>query len=281
MTHIPEFDDYVATLERLTAHADPTADTSEAQEIKQAARSLAELNNISITALTGWAYQHPTWIHVLGLTAGLSQEKLKMALKHSFNTTGWATLARQQPEALVTMLDTEFDLVRLVASQRDRRYEFGDVLVARASTRRTATRAGVSGRKVEAEIEAIARNLNLEYQTRTRFSGRPGRDAPCDLVIPNTEHPEIVVAAKGFDSTGSKLTDAVTEIQTMAEVRRPRQFVLAVVDGIGWKSRISDLRSLYELWESQQIDGMYSLASLEQFRATLEDAARLRGLLDK
>ena len=55
----------------------------------------------------------------------------------------------------------------------------------------------------------------------------------------------IAVAAKGFDSTGSKLTDAVREIEEMADVRLPRQFIMAVIDGIGWKSRQSDLRRIY------------------------------------
>lgn len=54
---------------------------------------------------------------------------------------------------------------------------------------------------------------------------------------------------------------------------------MAVIDGIGWKSRIADLRRLYDLWERQQIDGMYTLLTLDRFRADLAEAARLRGLL--
>jgi hypothetical protein len=88
----------------------------------------------------------------------------------------------------------------------------------------------------------------------------------------------VTVAAKGFDSTGSKLTDAVREIEEMAEVRLSRQYVMAVIDGIGWKSRISDLRRTYDLWQSQQIDGMYSLANMHQFREDLYEAARIRRL---
>jgi hypothetical protein len=163
--------------------------------------------------------------------------------------------------------------------QRNRPYDFGDVLVARAGTRLTAARAGVSGRRVEDEIEAIATNLGLPCETRTRFTGRNNRKAPCDLVIPNGPNASIAVAAKGFDSTGSKLTDAVREIEEMADVRLPRQYIIAVIDGIGWKSRKSDLKKIYDLWASEQIDGMYSLANLGQFRDDLRNAARLRGLI--
>ena len=40
------------------------------------------------------------------------------------------------------MLEESFDLVRLIEVQRGRSYDFGDVLLARAGTRATATRAG-------------------------------------------------------------------------------------------------------------------------------------------
>ena len=177
------------------------------------------------------------------------------------------------------MLDREFGLVRLVEDQRRRSYDFGDILVARASTRQTANSAAISGRKVEDRIEAIARDLGLPCETRTRFIGRNHRTAPCDLVIPSGKAAAIAVAAKGYDSTGSKLGDAVREIEEMADVRLPRQYVIAVIDGIGWNNRVSDLRKIYTLWEREQIDGMYTLATLDHFRHSLKIAARLRGLL--
>lgn len=180
---------------------------------------------------------------------------------------------------MVAWFDSEYDVLRLLTVQLRRQYEFADVLVARAGSRVTATEAGKSGRRVEDEIEAIVQDLGLPYETRTRFTGRHDRTAPCDLVIPNNHEAQIVVAAKGFDSTGSKLTDAVREIEEMAEVRLPRQFVLVVIDGIGWKSRVADLRRIHALWANQQIDGMYTLATLDQFRDELEEASRLRHLL--
>jgi hypothetical protein len=278
---IPTFAEYLASLGRLTAHADPTATSEEASEIKAAAASLAALEEVTASSLAIWAMEHPTWINALGLAVGLSQEKLKNVLKHHLGTSGWITLARERPGDLVRMLDEEFDLIRLVQVQRGRRYDFGDILVARGGTRQTATAAGASGRKVEDEIEAIARDLGLPCETRTRFTGRNNRTAPCDLVIPSAGRAEIAVAAKGFDSTGSKLTDAVREIEEMADVRQARQFIMAVIDGIGWKNRINDLRRIHALWEHRQIDGMYTLATLDRFREDLQEAARLRGLLPR
>lgn len=276
---IPTFDEYVDSLSRLTAHVDPTALTAEGASVKEAASSLTAIPNVTVEALTAWARAHPEWVPALGLAVGLGQEKLKNTLKHRFNTSGWVTLARTHAKALVEMLDREFELVRLISEQRNKVYDFGDLLVARAGGRATATRAGKSGRGVEDEIERIAIDLRLPYQVRTRFAGRGNRTAPCDLVIPSGDAAAIVVAAKGFDSTGSKLTDAVREVEEMAEVRLPTQFVIAVIDGIGWKNRSADLRKIYRLWEEQRIDGMYTLATLDEFRAQLSTAARLRGLL--
>lgn len=276
---IPSYTDYVASLSQLRSPVDPTLISPAAIQITAAATSLAELSEVTTNSLTAWAADHPRWIPTLGLTVGLSQESLKNVLRHHFNSSGWVRLARTQPAALIEMLDEEFDLVRLVAEQRDRTYGFGDVLVARAGGRGVAASGIASGRKVEDEIEAIAQDLGLPCSTRTRFTGRNGRTAPCDLAIPSADNAQIVVAAKGFDSTGSKLTDAVREIEEMADVRLPRQYALAVIDGIGWKNRAADLRRIYDLWATDAIDGMYTVSTLDRFRFDVQTAARRLGLL--
>jgi hypothetical protein len=113
----------------------------------------------------------------------------------------------------------------------------------------------------------------------TRYHDNAGHSLTSRLCRVPGDHAEIVVAAKGFDSTGSKLTDAVREIEEMADVRLPRQYVMAVIDGIGWKSRRADLKRIYALWARDQINGMYTLANIDQFRDDLEDAARRLRLL--
>lgn len=69
------------------------------------------------------------------------------------------------------------------------------------------------------------------------------------------------------------------EIEEMAEVRLPTQFVMAAVDGIGWKSRGADLRRIYDLRNQDRIDGLYTLNTLGEFRADLDHAARRLELL--
>lgn len=171
MSRAVSFEEYIGSLGRLTGHIDPTASTPEAEAIKAASESLERLPAIDPGSLSSWSQDHPKDIPVLGLIVGLSQERLKNALKDQFDTSGWQTLARDRPEELIDFLDRDYDLVRLLETQQVRRYTLGDVLVARAGTRVTATQAGISGRKVEDEIEAIAADLGLNYQTRTRFIG--------------------------------------------------------------------------------------------------------------
>ncbi|HTZ45060.1 MAG TPA: hypothetical protein VMB79_14465 [Jatrophihabitans sp.] len=280
MPGIPSFEQYLASLGRLSVHVDPTAGTAEAAAIQRAAESLDGLDEISIDSLTDWVRWHPRDVPVLGLTVGLSLEGLRNAMTDRLGTAGWVSLATADPAAIVRMLDEDFDLIRSLATQRRRAYTFGDVLVARGSTRHTAKKAGRSGRSVEDRIEAIAGGLGLDYETRTRFTGRNGQDAPCDLVVVDGHGEALVaVAAKGFDSTGSKLTDAVREVVEVAAIRKPRQYIFAVIDGIGWKSRQADLRRIHELWASDQIDGMYTLATLDRFRHDLGQAAVRHGLI--
>ncbi|MGC4935037.1 hypothetical protein ACLQ3C_15285 [Gordonia sp. DT30] len=279
MADAPDFDEYLTTLGRLTSHVDPTASTPAAEHIAAATAGLGELMATDVAGLAAWVRENPADVPILGLAIGLSQEKLKNVLRDRFDTSGWHGLARSRPVELVSWLDEEFDLVRMLSAQMHRTYTFADVLIARAGTRVTATRAGASGRRIEDEIEDIARDLGLDYVTRSRFCGRNGRTAPADLIVGDPQTPDIVVAAKGFDSTGSKLTDAVREIEEMAQVRLPRQLVLAVIDGIGWKSRQADLRRIHQLWVDREIDGMYTLVTLDRFRADITEFARLRQLI--
>ncbi|MEV6283276.1 hypothetical protein [Kribbella sp. NPDC051770] len=275
----PELLGYLTRLQRLTAHIDPTADSPQATAIRQAGASLDALPTIDAVVMTDWVKDQPRDVYTLGLAVGLSQEKLKNLLKAEFGTASWAKAATDDAEALVAWLDSEFGLLDALAAQRNRTYAFGDILAARGTSRQTASSAGVAGRLIEDAIEAIVKDLGLPYEMRGRFVGRNGDTGPADLAIPSMASALIAVACKGFDSTGSKLTAAVSEVTEMANVRFAHQYILAVVDGIGWLSRMGDFRRMYALAETRRIDGLYALADLDRFRVDLETAARRHGLL--
>lgn len=279
MSEPVSFEQYLDALGAMTPHVDPTTTTPQTEAIRAAVDSLQTITPVTGQSLAQWANEHPRWAHVLGLVVGLSQEKLLMALKDGLGTSGAITLARDRPDELISFLTDRFEVIEMVNKQANREYGLADVLISRAGTRVTATRATAAGRSIEDMIEDIAKDLGLPYATRTRFVGRGDQTGPADLVIPDSANAVIMVAAKGFDSTGSKLSAAYEEIAKMAAVRKPTQFVMAVVDGIGWKSRKADLRRIHDLWTTNDIDGLYTVSALDQFRSDLEHAARLRGLI--
>ncbi len=275
----PELRAYLARLRRLTAHVNPTLASPQSQAIREAGSSLDALPHIDSDSVTAWVASRPRDVYALGLAVGLSQEKLKNLLKARFGTSSWVKVAADDPFALVSWLNDEFQLFDGLLVQRNRAYEFGDILAARAASRQTASSAGVAGRLIEDAVESIVRELGLPYEMRGRFVGRNGETGPADLVVPSFSAALIAVACKGFDSTGSKLTAAVSEVTEMANVRFAQQYVLAVVDGIGWLSRMGDFRRMYALAESRRIDGLYALADLDRFRADLLAASQRHGLL--
>lgn len=114
---------------------------------------------------------------------------------------------------------------------------------------------------------------------QTRFNGTGDQTGPADFAIPGSGADTLIaVAVKGFDSTGSKLTDTATEIETMAEVRQPRQYIFAVVDGIGWLRRKNDLRKIHKLWTDSRIDGIYNVTTLPAVKTALSNAAKRHDL---
>lgn len=231
-------------------------------------------------SLTGFLKSHPDAVPVMATCVGLTHEQLKNQLRHRLGTSSWTLLVRRDAELLVTTLDEEFDLLGELSRQLERDWTFADVLLERYLwSRRGAAGAVGQGRSVEDEVELVVRGLGLPADPRTRFAGRGGATAPCDLALPaGGAQAQIVVAMKGFNSTGTKLTDAVREIEQMADVRLPSQYVYAVVDGIGWKSRQADLKRIHELWEKRSIDGLYTLAHMQRFREDLRQAAARTGL---
>lgn len=275
----PDPDAYLARLRRLTTHADPTAGSEAAATIRAAGDSLDALRSVDPPSLAAWVARHPADVYTLGLVVGLSQEKLKNLLRVAFGTTSWTKAATADPAGVVAWLDAEFGLLAALDAQRRRTYTFGDVLAARGTSRQVAGAAGAAGKLIEDAVEGIVRELGLPYAMRGRFVGRNGDTGPADLAVPDFEHALVAVACKGFDSTGSKLTAAVSEVTEMANVSFAHQYVLAVVDGIGWLNRQGDFRRMHALLETRRIDGLYALADLDAFREDLRAAAVRHGLL--
>jgi hypothetical protein len=278
--HDTSFLEFVSTLGDLRSSA-PVDDALLRGLAQEAADAVSQLPVVDVPSIAALFQEHPLWVPLLATCAGLSQEQLKNTLRFWFGTTSWHKVARTDVIALVERLNSEYDLLAKLRAERERLWSFSDVLVERSTwSRSRAARSIGRGRRLEDAVEIAIRAVGLTPIMRARFAGRENRTAPCDFLISSpTGEPLIVGCAKGFNSTGSKLTDAVREVEEMANVRLPRQFVFAVVDGIGWLGRQADLRRIYDLRVTNRIDGLYTLARLEEFSADVAQAARLRALI--
>lgn len=217
--------------------------------------------------------EDPEMVPVLAAVVGLSQERLRTWLKQRFGTQGWIRLGRSRADEVVAQLDEDLELIDRLQAQSERQWTWADVLAKTMSPRQRAGSAVQQGRDLENVVEAQVSALGVTFELRTRFYGRGDRTAPADFAIPSAETALIAVAVKGFDSTGSKLTEAVREIEEMTEVRTPQQFIFAVVDGLGWLRRQSDLNRIFELWERRLIEGLFTQKTLPEFATALSDAA--------
>lgn len=268
----PAFDVFLESIGRIGDAA--VADDPTMPVLRAGAARIQALPAVTVDSLAQVITENPEWIRLLGLAVGLSQEQLQVTLHQQFGTRSYARLARR-PAAVVTTLD-ELGLLDRVGNERARTYAYSDILLARYGSRATAGRAIGRGRALEDAVQRIVRELRLPHVMRTTFEGQARRTAPCDLAIPKGgRDARIVVGIKGFNSTGSKMTDARREIEEMANVRLPTQVVYAVVDGLAWHSRQSDLRAIHQLWERREIDGLYAQATFDQFKDELADAARV------
>lgn len=277
MTPAGSFDDYLDSLSPFVpqgAGAEPEALVL----CQRATASIAGLGDLDRAKLATVVEADPHIAPVLAAVVGLSQERFKTWLQGQFGTAGWVTLGRTRSVELVDALDDHFALLALLEAQSARTWTWADVLARIMAPRQHAGGWVQQGRDLEDAVEVKVKALGVAYVPRTRFTGKADQTAPADFVIPSGPDALIAVAVKGFDSTGSKLSDATREIEQMVEVKTARQFIFAVVDGQGWMRRQGDLRRIHELWTKKLIDGLYTRGQLDAFASALEEATRRVGL---
>lgn len=278
MTPAGTFDDYLASLSPFVPQS-PGAEPEALALCQRATKTVTSLSPLDRRTLADAVASDPAIAPVLAAVVGLSQERFKTWLQGRFATAGWITLGRTRPQELVDALDDDFAVITLLDAQSSRPWTWGDVLARIMAPRQHAGGWVQQGRGLEDAVEKVVSELYDDYVPRTRFTGKAGQTAPADFAVPNGADALIAVAVKGFDSTGSKLSDVAREIEQMVEVKTARQFIFAVIDGQGWVRRQGDLRRIHDLWARQLIDGMYTRRQLDDFRAALADAGRRVGLL--
>jgi len=71
-----------------------------------------------------------------------------------------------------------------------------------------------------------------------------------------------VIETKGYEATGSKLTDVLGDILKIVQAKDPDTRFYLVTDGVGWFRRMSDLRHIVELQNRGDINMIYTRKTL-------------------
>lgn len=213
--------------------------------------------------------QHPMTLDVLRLLAGEGQEPMAHRICDALGgkRRGWTALrsfARKQPEEMAKAL-VAIGMAELIREQVWREWTISDVLVDRYKLGRGRAIAGQSrGRGLENEVEAILRGIPVPFDTRVTFSGAGGVTAKCDFAIPSREEPLVVIEAKGYEATGSKLTDFLGDVLKIKQAKGYHTYLFVVTDGRGWFNRQSDLKRLVDLHLDGTVEMIYTRARLAQ-----------------
>ncbi len=167
-------------------------------------------------------------------------------------------------------------LLDAVAEQANRKPHWTDVLVERLRSGRGSAIAGQRrGRGVEDLAEQTVRKVfGGNFQPRCSFAGPRGQVAKCDFAIPSKDAARILIEAKGYGATGSKMSDILGDLHAIIARKRPDTALLFFTDGLTWKQRGSDLRKIVELQNNGAITRIYTSAMADRFEADLRQLKR-------
>ncbi len=210
-------------------------------------------------------------------TAALA-DALGLAAKGQRGGGGVLRYRANKPAFLAALAD--MGLLEAMAAETGRPLHWTDTLVERLRSGRGSAIAGqVRGRGVEDFAEAVVRKVFGDgYQARVTFTGRPGRTAKCDFAIPTRGTPRIVIEAKGYGATGSKMTDIIGDIEKIIAAKRADTAFLFFTDGLTWKQRQADLRKIVVYQNQGDITRIYTYAMAERFEADLRQLKAEFGL---
>ena len=162
-------------------------------------------------------------------------------------------------------------LPQAMARETHRELHWTDILFERLRSGRGSAISGQRrGRIVENYAESVVADVfGDSFDTRCTFTGQRGQTAKCDVAIPDSSTPRILIESKGYGATGSKMTDVIGDIKAIIDAKRADTAFLFFTDGVTWKQRQSDLRKIIEHQNNGDITRIYTYAMAERFKSDL------------
>jgi hypothetical protein len=219
-------------------------------------------------------------ILICRLFLGVSKDQFTGMLREARGDAGAGVMAYRADRAkfIDDLLTT--GLLEAMALEVNRKSHWSDVLVERLRSGRGSAISGQRrGRDVEDFAESIVRKVfGDNFQIRCTFAGLHGRVAKCDFAIPSKSESRILIEAKGYGATGSKMSDILGDVRTIISAKRSDTAFLFFTDGLTWKQRKSDLRKLVEFQNNGDITRIYTFAMAQQFEKDLRQLKDEYGL---
>jgi DpnII restriction endonuclease len=214
------------------------------------------------------------------LFLALSKDDFTAALKGALGGAGSGIKRYHADKSKFIDALVNLQLLEAVALNTDRKPKWSDVLVERLRSGRGSAISGQKrGRGVEDFAEAVVKGVfGADYGKRRTFTGSRNRRAKCDFAVPSKANPQIVIEAKGYGATGSKMTDVIGDIEKIIEAKRADTAFLFFTDGLTWNQRKSDLRKIVEYQNAGDIMRIYTSSMVDQFKADLEQLKSEYGL---
>ena len=223
--------------------------------------------------------RNPMFLDVCRLLLGKGQEPAAHILCDQLGgkRRTWSylrSLASQDP-ALMARVLVGIGLPDVVEEQIHRKWQLEDVLIERYMMSRGRAMAGQKrGRALEDDVEKVLKQIGVPFESRVTFVGQKGISAKCDFAVPDRNDAKIVIESKGFEATGSKLTDFLGDVLKIGQAKRYHMYVFVVTDGRGWHNRQSDLKRLVQYQNDGLIDMIYTRCTLSQLATDVKQICR-------
>lgn len=209
---------------------------------------------------------------ILRLFLGVSKDTFTALVREARGSAGTGVKAYSADKATFIADIEKTGVLDAMATESNRVAVWSDVLVERLRSGRGSAISGQRrGRDVEDFVEAIVERVfgAGNFQMRCTFTGVRGRTAKCDFAIPGKASPRILIESKGYNATGSKMTDILGDVGKIVEAKRADTAFLFFTDGLTWKQRRSDMKKLVEYQNNGDVTRIYTFAMADQFEADL------------
>jgi DpnII restriction endonuclease len=214
------------------------------------------------------------------LFLGLSADQFRGMLAGALGEKGAGVTRYRKDRAGFLEGLLSLGILEAMTAEASRTPRWSDVLVERLRSGRGSAISGQRrGRGVEEfAIAVVQKVFGDRFAVRCNFSGARNKTAKCDVAIPSRTTPRILIEAKGYGATGSKMTDIIGDIEKIIAAKRADTAFLFFTDGVTWKQRRSDLRKIVEYQNNGDITRIYTYAMAEAFEADLQQLKAECGL---